>query len=81
MYMVLNDVRQIEMHTDEPSVPECSSFEGETVIEKLCKSPDTDQILVKVIHAGSNTSHSEKRKTSVTVPIYKSIGKFVSSNM
>jgi hypothetical protein len=50
----VNDVRQTEIHTPEPLVPEPSSAEVETVIEKLkrYKSPGIDQILAKLIHAG-----------------------------
>jgi hypothetical protein len=33
----VNDVRQTEMHTAEPSVPEPRSFEVEIVIEKMKK--------------------------------------------
>ena len=49
----VNDVKQTEIHTAEPLVPEPSASEVELVIEKLKshKSPDIDQIpgeLVKV---------------------------------
>ena len=42
----VNDVRQTEIHTAEPLVPEKSAFEVETAIEKLKRhqSPGTDQI-------------------------------------
>jgi hypothetical protein len=42
----INDVREIEMDTAEPLVPEPSSFKVRIVIEKLerHKSLDTDQI-------------------------------------
>jgi hypothetical protein len=43
----VNDVRQTEMHTVVPLVPEPSCFEVEIAIEKLkkYKSPAVDQIL------------------------------------
>ena len=50
-YQLLNvhgvdDVRQTEIHTAEPLMPEPSAFEVELAIEKLKshKSPDIDQI-------------------------------------
>jgi len=49
----VNDVRQMEIHTTEPLVPEPSAFEIELVIEKLKshKSPGIDQIPVDIIQA------------------------------
>jgi len=49
-----NDVRQREIHTTEPLVPESSVFEFELAIEKLKrhKSPGIDQILVELIKEG-----------------------------
>jgi hypothetical protein len=48
----VNDVRQIEMkvHTDEPLIPEPSSFEVGIVIEKLkrYKSPGIDHIFGRI---------------------------------
>jgi len=40
-----NDVRQTEIHTAEPVVPESSAFEFELAVEKLKshKSPGTDK--------------------------------------
>jgi hypothetical protein len=60
----VNNVRQTEIHTAEPLVPEPSFFEVEIAIEKLKgdKSPDIDQILVELIQAGGNTLHSEIHK-------------------
>jgi hypothetical protein len=51
------DVRQAEIHTAEPLVPEPSPFEFELAIEKLKshKSPATDQIPAELIKAGSRT--------------------------
>jgi hypothetical protein len=57
----VNDVRQTEIHTAEPLVPEPSSSEVEIDIEKLkrYKSPGIDQIPAKLIQAGGNTLSSE----------------------
>jgi hypothetical protein len=51
----VNDVRQTELHTAEPLVPEPSSFEVELAIEKLkChKSPGIDQIPAESIKQGA----------------------------
>jgi len=53
-------VRQTEMHTAEPLVPEPSPFNVEVVgkLERY-KSSGIDQILAEIIQAGSNTLHSE----------------------
>jgi hypothetical protein len=60
----VNDVRQTEIHTAEPLVPEPSSSEVEIAIEKLkrYKSPGTDQILAELIQAGGETFRSEIQK-------------------
>jgi hypothetical protein len=49
----VKDVRQTEIHTAEPFVPEPSSSEVESAIEKLkrYKSPGTDQIPAELIQA------------------------------
>ena len=51
------DVRQAEIHTAEPLVPEPSAFEVELAIEKLKshKSPGIDQIPAELIKAGGRT--------------------------
>jgi hypothetical protein len=48
------DVRQIEIHTAEPLVPDTSPFEVEIAITKLkrYKSPGSDKILAELIQAG-----------------------------
>ena len=53
----VNDVRQTEMHTTEPLVPEPSAFEFELSIEKLKrrKSLDIDQIPAELNKAGCRT--------------------------
>jgi hypothetical protein len=49
-----NDIRQTEIQTAEPLVPESSAFEGEMAIEKLksYKSSSTDQIPAEFIKVG-----------------------------
>jgi hypothetical protein len=53
----VNDVRQTEIHTVEPLVPEPSALEVEMAIGKLKshKSPGIDQILAEIIKAGGRT--------------------------
>jgi hypothetical protein len=57
-------VRQTEMHTVEPFVPEPSVSEVEVAIgkQKRCKSPGVDQIPVELMQAGGETLRSEIRK-------------------
>ena len=52
-----NDVRQREIHTTEPLVPEPSVFEFELAIEKLKSniSPGIDQIPAELIKASDRT--------------------------
>ena len=52
-----NDVRQAEIHTVEPLVPEPSEFEVELATGKLKnhKSSGTDQITAELIKAGGRT--------------------------
>jgi hypothetical protein len=59
-----NDVRQTELHTAEPPVPDLSAFEVEMATEKLKrhKSPGTDQIRAELIKAGDRTIRSEIHK-------------------
>jgi hypothetical protein len=49
---MVNDVRQAEIHTEEPLVPEPRAFEVELAIEKLKsnRSPGTDQIPAELIN-------------------------------
>ena len=53
----VKDVRQAEIHTVEPLVPEPSAFEVELAIEKLKnhKSPGIDQIPAELIKVGGRT--------------------------
>jgi len=50
----VSDVRQTEMHTEEPIVPEPSALEVEMATEKLkrYKSLDTGQIPVEIVRQG-----------------------------
>jgi hypothetical protein len=47
----VSDVRQIEIHTAEPLVPDLSHLEAEIALAKLkkYKSPGSDQILAELI--------------------------------
>ena len=53
----INDVKQTEIHTAEPLVPEPSAFEVELAIEKLKshKSPGFDQIPAELFKEGGRT--------------------------
>jgi hypothetical protein len=57
----VHEVELMDIHTTEPPVPEPSLVEVETAIGilKRYKSPGTDQILAKMIKAGSKTLKSE----------------------
>jgi len=57
----VNDVKQTEMHTAEPLLPDSSAFEVELAVEKLKrhKSPGIDQIPAALIKAGGRTIHSK----------------------
>jgi len=60
----VNDVRQTEMHTAKPLVPEPSAFEFELAIEKLKshESPYIGQIAAGLIKAGGRTVQFECHK-------------------
>jgi hypothetical protein len=60
----VSDVRQIEIHTAEPLVPDPSPCDVEIAIAKLkrYKSPGSDQILAELIQAGGEILHSEIHK-------------------
>jgi hypothetical protein len=57
----VHDVRQMDIHTAEASVPEPSLVEVEIAIGKLksYKSPATDQIPAELIEAGGETLNFE----------------------
>jgi hypothetical protein len=54
-------VRQTEMHTAEPFVPQPSASEVEVAVRKLkmYKSPGVDQTPAELIQAGGKTLRSE----------------------
>jgi len=60
----VNDVRQTEIHTAEPLVPEPSNFEAEMAIGKLKRhiSLGIDQIPAELFRAEGRTIHSEIHK-------------------
>jgi hypothetical protein len=60
----VSDVRQIEVHTAEPSVRGLSRLEVEIAIAKLkkYKSPGSDQFPAELIHAGVEILLSEIHK-------------------
>jgi hypothetical protein len=57
----VHDVRQMDIHTAEPLIPEPSLIEMEIAIGKLksYKSPGTDQIPAELIKSGGETLYSE----------------------
>jgi hypothetical protein len=81
----VNDIRQTEIHTAKPLVPEPSTFDVEMVIEKLKRhiSPGIDQIPAELIKAGGRKIHKlinsiwnkeelpKEWKELIIVPIYK----------
>ncbi|PNF35751.1 hypothetical protein B7P43_G13042 [Cryptotermes secundus] len=64
----VSDVRQTEIHTAEPLVPDPSPFEVESAIAKLktYKSPGGDQILVELIQARGQILRSKIHKLIIT---------------
>ena len=56
-----NDVRQVEIHTAEPLVPEPNAFDVELAIEKIKshESPGIDQIPAELIKARGRTIRSD----------------------
>ena len=65
----VNDVKQTEVHTAEPLVPETSAFEVDLAIEKLkChKSPGIDQIPAELIKAGGRIICYEIHKLIISI--------------
>jgi hypothetical protein len=65
----VSDVRQAEIHTAEPLVPEPSALEVELAIEKLKspKSPGSDQIPAELIKAGGWTIHCAIHKLIISI--------------
>jgi hypothetical protein len=65
----VSEVRQAEIHTAEPLVPEPSALEVELAIEKLKshKSPGTDQIPAELIKAGGRTIRGAIHKLIIAI--------------
>jgi hypothetical protein len=65
----VNDVRQTEIHTAEPLVPELSAFECELAIEELKshKLPGIGQIPSELIKAGGKTIRSEIHELIISI--------------
>jgi hypothetical protein len=65
----VSDVRQAEIHTAEPLVPEASDLEAELAIEKLKrhKSPGIDQIPAQLIKAGGRTIRCAIHKLIIAI--------------
>jgi hypothetical protein len=66
----VNDMRQTEIHTTEPLVPEPSAFEVEMATEKLKKSHKSPGIVpfpVELIKALRRTIRSELHQLIITV--------------
>ena len=63
------DVRQAEIHTVEPLLPEPSAFEVELSFEKLKnhKSPGIDQITAELIKAGGRKICCEIHKLIISI--------------
>jgi len=64
-----NDVRQTELCTAEPQVPEPSAFEVKVAITNLKshKSPGIDQISAELIKAECGTFRFEKHKLIISI--------------
>jgi hypothetical protein len=60
----VSDVRQVEIHTSEPLVPDPSPFEVEIAIVKLkrYKSPSSEEISAELIQAGGEILWSKVHK-------------------
>ena len=65
----VDDVRQAEINTAEPLVPESSAFEVELAIEKLKshKLPGIDQIPAELIKAGGSTIRCAIHKLIISI--------------
>jgi hypothetical protein len=65
----VNDIRQTDIHTEEPLVPEPSASEVELAIEtlKTNKSPGIDQIPAELIKAGGRTIYGEIHKLIISI--------------
>ena len=63
------DIRQTELHTAEPLVPEPTAFEFKLAIAELksYKSPDIDHITTELIKAVGGTIHPEIHKLIISI--------------
>jgi hypothetical protein len=66
----VSDIRQGEIHTAEPLVPESCAVEVELANEKLShKSPGIDQIPAELIKSGSRTIRCAIHKLIISIGI------------
>ena len=65
----INDVRQTEIHTAEPTVSEPSAYDVELATEKIKsnKSPGTDQIPAELFKAGGTIIRYEILKLIISI--------------
>ena len=65
----VNDIRETELHTAEPLVPEPTAFEVELAIKKLKSniSPDIDQIPAELFKAVGGTIFPEIHKLIISI--------------
>jgi len=65
----VSEVRQAEIHSSEPLVPEPSALEVELAIEKLKsnKSPGIDQLPAELIKAGGRTIRGAIHKLIIAI--------------
>jgi hypothetical protein len=65
----VSDVRQTEIHTAEPLLPEPGAFEVEVAIAKIKrhKSPGVDQIPVELFNAECRTIPTEMHKLNYSI--------------
>ena len=65
----VNDIRQTEIHTARPLVPEPIASEVKLAIQKLKshKSPGTDQIPAEMIKAGGRATCCEIHKLVISI--------------
>jgi len=69
MYIKVNDIRQTEIHTAEPLVPEPSASDIGLTIERLKshKTPGTDRIPAELIKSGGKTIRCEIHKLIIFI--------------
>jgi hypothetical protein len=67
MYMGVNDIRQTEIHTAEPTVPEPSGYGFKLATEKLKNSPGIHQIPAELVKAEIRTICYETHKLIISL--------------